>query len=358
MEFDHYQVLGVARTASENDIRAAFKSLAKKYHPDKHQGQAFYEEHFKKINLAYQVLSDKNKKSIYDRRYYSQSTNIPKSSPEAKRTYTYSAKKSPPKNKSTQRKAQSKGAERKAWIVAAIGILTVIVCGTFLYFFMNHYTANLYYEEGLALEKDKAYIPAMEKYSEALGFEKDFVPAYIKRGKLRMAYLYDYQGAFNDFGQALKYSEKPDFYTYFYRGKCLVKLEKYSEALEDFVACNKLNQFYDSAYFYRAEIENFVFEKPTLAIKNYNKVIKLNPKSAEAYFGRGYCYQALSRHKEAIRNINTAISSNENEGEWFYYRALSKLALADTTSSCDDLFIAIQKKCKKAYPLLKNYCNI
>lgn len=358
MEFDHYQVLGISRNASENDIKIAFKTLAKKYHPDKHQGQAFYEEHFKKINLAYQVLSDKNKKSLYDRRFYPQSSITTRSSPEAKKRYTNTTKRPAPKSASTGTRSYSKQVERKAWIITSLGILGVTALGTFLYFFMNHYTANLYYEEGIALEKDKAYIAAMQKYSEALGFEKDFVPAYIKRGKLRTTYLFDYQGGLLDFNQALKYSEVPDFITYFYRGKCFVSLERYEEALADFEQCNKLNQFYDSAYFYRAEIQNYVLDKPKLAIKNYNKVIKLNPKSSEAYFGRGYSYQVLHNYKESLKNFNTAIAANENEGEWFYYRALTSLALSDTTSSCDDLFVAIKKDCKKAYPLLKKYCNI
>src|SRR6478735_2739071 len=64
--YNHYQILGVSEYASAEDIRSAYKTLAKKYHPDKHGGQLFYEEHFKKINEAYQTLSDPQKRARYD----------------------------------------------------------------------------------------------------------------------------------------------------------------------------------------------------------------------------------------------------------------------------------------------------
>ena len=61
---DYYEILGVPRNSSEEDIKKAFRKLAHKYHPDKAGGD---EKKFKEINEAYQVLSDKNKRSQYDR---------------------------------------------------------------------------------------------------------------------------------------------------------------------------------------------------------------------------------------------------------------------------------------------------
>ena len=62
---DYYEVLGISRNASENDIKKAYRSLAKKYHPDvnKEEGAA---EKFKEINEAYEVLSDPQKRQNYD----------------------------------------------------------------------------------------------------------------------------------------------------------------------------------------------------------------------------------------------------------------------------------------------------
>ena len=64
---DYYKILGVERKASEDDIRKAYRDLAKKYHPDRNPNDKQAEERFKEINEAYQVLSDPQKRSVYDR---------------------------------------------------------------------------------------------------------------------------------------------------------------------------------------------------------------------------------------------------------------------------------------------------
>jgi curved DNA-binding protein len=64
---DYYNILGVPRGASEDEIRKAYRKLAMKYHPDKNPDDNQAEERFKEINEAYQVLSDSQKRAHYDR---------------------------------------------------------------------------------------------------------------------------------------------------------------------------------------------------------------------------------------------------------------------------------------------------
>ena len=63
---DYYEVLGLQKGASEADIKKAFKTMARKYHPDLHPGDKEAEEKFKEINEAYSVLNDPEKKARYD----------------------------------------------------------------------------------------------------------------------------------------------------------------------------------------------------------------------------------------------------------------------------------------------------
>ena len=63
---DYYQILGVNRNASTDEIRSAYRKLAMKYHPDRNPGDKQAEEHFKEINEAYQVLSDSEKRARFD----------------------------------------------------------------------------------------------------------------------------------------------------------------------------------------------------------------------------------------------------------------------------------------------------
>src|SRR5437762_12683096 len=64
---DPYKILGVEKTASEGEIRAAYRKLAKKHHPDLNPGKKEAEETFKAATGAYELLTDKDKRARFDR---------------------------------------------------------------------------------------------------------------------------------------------------------------------------------------------------------------------------------------------------------------------------------------------------
>jgi len=66
-DFDYYEILGVDKSATADELKRAYRKMAMKYHPDKNQGDTEAEQMFKKINEAYQVLSDESKRAMYDR---------------------------------------------------------------------------------------------------------------------------------------------------------------------------------------------------------------------------------------------------------------------------------------------------
>src|SRR5437660_1786198 len=64
---DYYEVLGVARDATGDELKAAYRRLALQYHPDKNPGDKLAEDQFKEVSAAYAVLSDAEKRARYDR---------------------------------------------------------------------------------------------------------------------------------------------------------------------------------------------------------------------------------------------------------------------------------------------------
>ena len=63
---DYYKILGVSKDASEDEVKRAYRKLARKYHPDVNPGDTSSEEKFKEISEAHEVLSDKEKRAGYD----------------------------------------------------------------------------------------------------------------------------------------------------------------------------------------------------------------------------------------------------------------------------------------------------
>lgn len=94
MQKNYYIILGVKNTASFDEIKTAYRTLAKKYHPDKNHGNKSAEEYFKEIQQAYAVLSNEEKRKKYDLKF--------------SYTHTYAKQKSAPTAKSNQFTQQQK----------------------------------------------------------------------------------------------------------------------------------------------------------------------------------------------------------------------------------------------------------
>ena len=88
---NYYEILGVSKNASADEIKKAYRTLAFKYHPDRNQGNAAAEEKFKQISAAYDVLGDESKRRQYDMGYStdSYSSSASQSQQQYQRQYQY-----------------------------------------------------------------------------------------------------------------------------------------------------------------------------------------------------------------------------------------------------------------------------
>lgn len=86
---DLYSILGVNKTASQDEIKKSYRNMAFKYHPDRNAGNKEAEEKFKKINEAYSVLGDESKRRQYDMYGNSGTNSYSQQDYQNQRTYTY-----------------------------------------------------------------------------------------------------------------------------------------------------------------------------------------------------------------------------------------------------------------------------
>src|SRR5579863_7665599 len=81
MAQDYYQTLGVERTATADEVRKAYRKLARKHHPDLNPGDKSAEDHFKRVQEAYDVLSDPKKKEMFDQYGFYSENGMPGGAP-------------------------------------------------------------------------------------------------------------------------------------------------------------------------------------------------------------------------------------------------------------------------------------
>lgn len=237
-----YDILGIARSATAAEIKAAYRKLAFQYHPDKNPNNPQAEENFKLVNDAYQILSDEAKKVYYDylitlqTAYIIQQAYAPPTQPPPQ----YYSK--PPENPKVIRK----------WhIKMGLGILLAIILGICFYYIMNFYAAKVSYENGLFYYKNGAYSQALVEFNYAVEQNPKHAEAHYKLGEIYMDFYQNYAEASKALSNYILYTEKPYSNVWVRRGFCYLKQYEYIAALKDFDKAIHLNANAGLGYFYR-----------------------------------------------------------------------------------------------------------
>tara|TARA_B110000908_G_C9894866_1_gene288398 strand:- start:103 stop:576 length:474 start_codon:yes stop_codon:yes gene_type:complete len=148
---NHYQTLGIKRNAETKEIKKAFKKLALKFHPDKNNGDKYFEERFKEIQQAYETLIHPQKKIEYDRNfdffYIRQMENRSQSQSKNKNTNTSYSNQKEAERKQEEKKKENEEKSRvsnikkntelafedKAWIFIANFTVIGSIIGLFMF---------------------------------------------------------------------------------------------------------------------------------------------------------------------------------------------------------------------------------
>ena len=352
----YYQILGISLKASGDDIKSAYKNLARKYHPDVNQGSKSHEEQFKLVLEAYQTLSDPKKKDLYDIKLLYQTLINPSNAESPDTVYRGVPKTRRQKEAEDYRKRQP---DREAYrtytgppktekitlhsvAITLLGFGTIVMLMLWFGDIMNHITAKEHLEKG--------------DYSVALQFDDEYGEAYFARYMDRKKYTSNQKIFLNDLNLAIRFMENPNSAVFLERAKVYFQMDSVQNSISDFLQAKTVNSKCDTAFFALAELYAYHLNLPKTALNYYDSTLLITPNSYQANFGKGFMLYRLKKFDLAISAFDKSFLINTQDKRLFFYRGSAKLAKGDSTNACADLDQSLTMGMEEAKPLVDRFC--
>ncbi|WP_354583808.1 DnaJ domain-containing protein [Hymenobacter sp. UYCo722] len=359
MSQNHYQILGVAATASAADIKRAYRRLVVQYHPDKHGGDVRYEEQFKAVAVAYGVLGDPDKRATYD----FQLTQAARRLDEERRRqqhrpasqHVYGVPMPPPAPLRTRPPAGSR--ERhyqripaepprfngRDWLLTLLFVGGIVLIALTVKTTMDRVSARSNYENGLRAYARGDLGAAYSFLEETLHFRPGYAPALRRHGELELLLQRDPQAARSDFRAALDAADlsvRAKATTYYYLGRSEARLAQPAAAVLSFTKCLALDSTLSTARLARGEVRLLDLHQPAPAEADFTAGLAQRQRAGRLlpwhYLQlRGLARTALHRYADARNDYFDVIRANPNDGRTHFL--LGKLAAhtGDSTAACE-----------------------
>ncbi|MCZ6521485.1 MAG: DnaJ domain-containing protein [Bacteroidetes bacterium] len=337
MARNYYEILNVSYKASAQEIKVAFRLLAKKYHPDKNPGNQEMEDHFKSISEAYLILSDPNKKANYDWNLYQKYViNTQGKAVYRPKTVYQRPRYHPNPFYRYAKYTYSKKVKRQGAIFVICLALVVIIIPLGLEIF----SAERHFDNGLAYYKTGNYFAAINS------LEQSFRPFGLRNLEASMLASKIVIYKYNDFSYALKYIEiglnaadnDNDFgELYYLRALCQKNIHQTKKALKNFQKSLKYNPHSDSTLLELGELNAFIFNNYPKALQHFDKIDHTSNFYKEAYFGKGYCFFHLQELTTSLNYFEEFIKYDDSGGMPFYFKGLIQLKLGRLSEACKSL---------------------
>lgn len=391
---DFYEVLGIDKTAGQAEIKAAYKRMAMRYHPDHNAGNKVAEETFKLVNEAYHTLSNPEKKLRYDSRFYW----VKEAYDDA---YWVEVKR--------RRYEQWKQTQDNRWRldrnyfkIQGLAFLVFLIMAGFCFGVMN--TAH-YYVEKKHRERYNANSEMLKQVNGLFGqdrFDDAFSMISVLEEKDPLEYRFGFARdslvsalrirADQEFGQS-NFTEAAKHYTVLQKHEhpvrfetlenmslCQYYLGNYKESLQALKHLHNqqpsnLRLIYQIGIINLQKLHNpkealqyFTLGKKVFK-ENLGKVygkafeIVMNPADApDIYFhifhARAVSNMELKNYKDAITDCNWAILLRPQQGMPYYLRALSNIRSYNYKYICEDLDHAVQLGVSEAETFQKKHCTL
>lgn len=332
----YYDLLGVPVGAPAADIRAAYRRLAVRYHPDKHYGNPHFEELFKQVAEAYRVLGDPARRAAYDgallaarqrqaallrqqrqagaavwpvgHRYHYATTRPPAAARE--RAYH-----------TVQQQAHFNRRDRRILLLILIFLTTAAGAVAMWRGTRAEAHADEVYTAGMLALKRGDWPAAMTNWTAAIREQPTFGAAYARRAEAAATFQQDYQTALADYNVALRHLRAPADRARSLTGRaaCLSALGRDAAAEQSLTEALTHEPTYAAARLARAELRLFVRRNYDGAIGDFSKVLRSATASpaecARAVKGRGIAHFRLGRRDRATQDLVSALSADSTDGQ-------------------------------------------
>jgi hypothetical protein len=390
---DFYEVLGIDKGASQVQIKAAYKRMAKLYHPDRNPGSREAEEKFKVLNEAYHTLSNPEKKLRYDSRFYWIR--------EEYNDFYWQEAKRKRYEQWTQAQEKRYRIDRNYFKIQGLAFLIFLIMAGFCFGVIH--TAH-YYVERQHQQKWNANSQLLKQVNGLFGqgrFDDAFAMIHVLEEKDPLEYRFIFArdslvGAlrrisddeFNrkNFTSAVahymvlqQYEHPVRYETLENISMCQYYLGNFRESIQALKHLHNqqpenINLIYQIGYINLVKLNNpeealHYFTLGKKLFKNnlgsiYGKAFEIVMDPADApniyfhiFYGRAEANLKLNRYKDAVTDCNWAIFLRPLEGKPYYQRAIANIRQKKIKEVCDDINRAIGLGVTEAMSLQAKYCG-
>ena len=361
MQYNYYNILGVSTTATLSEIKVAYKKLAIQYHPDKHGGNTYFEEKFKAVSEAYQVLSHPQKRATYDLKlYYLLQQKLKQQAANQVSAYQPPVRRPASVTERHYRPIPQSRFIKKDWYVVLVIFGSILLLSLLLSVVMNHVAAKNKYNSALAALNKKEWTVAHSFLSEAIYFKPKFAEAYLKRAYIEMEIYRDYQAALSDLQATITNASQKTPQMYYLRGKCYEELRNSKVAELDLSYAIQADKNFSLAYYDRGIIRANSLNKFPEAIRDLTHFLndQLPDKGLRnrALFYRGICFYLTQHNAAAIIDYRQVLKQEPQNARVYYLMGKAQLEIDSTAAACRNFGKAFALGYQAAYGDMEELC--
>ncbi len=350
---DYYAILGIQSTATNRQIKTAYRKLALKYHPDKNPDNSIAEKKFIEIANAYEILSDAVKRSRYD---HGLEIDLDENIDYDPRT----RRRRPPPGYYQAYKSEKTVFSRRDYAFATASVFAIIFFAVAFPLYLLQTTSTKYYNKAVSNYLAGKYYSALHNVDLSIqDFSNKNSRACALASVILVHKLKNYNYALTYIDKGLNYNPKDSLASEFHylKGICLTKNKDPQNALLEFKQVKDMNSTYDSSLLKSAGILTYSFSKLDSAEILLDHLIKRNKDHFMAIYFKGIIYEKRMDHDEAYETFSGLLGKPINQAATYYHLARAEIKLDLLDSACAHLQIASDYNLTEARQLKNLYCK-